>query len=92
MFRAGLKKRGLTELLELHLKDFPPTSKTEAMLMMREVKLAEFADPSQSRRQREAAIAEANGILEELIQARAFFIAVAARRIAAGCFHFQLAR
>ncbi|MGB2985525.1 MAG: tetratricopeptide repeat protein, partial [Phycisphaerae bacterium] len=67
LFRAGLRKRGLTELLELHLKDFPLSSPTEALLMMREVKLAEHDDPILSPEQRESAIAEANRLLEQVI-------------------------
>lgn len=67
VFRAGLKKRGLTELLELHLKDFPPAGKTEALNMMREVKLAVFADATRPDGERRAAAGEANRILERLI-------------------------
>ncbi len=67
VFRAGLKKRGLTELLELHLKDFPPAGKTEALNMMREVKLAVFADATRPEGERRAAAAQANRILERLI-------------------------
>jgi len=69
VFRAGLKRRGLTELLELHLRDFPPTSETERLIMMREVKLAEFADPTLPLEQQRAAIAVANRILGQLIEA-----------------------
>ena len=68
-FRAGLKRRGLTELLELHLRDFPPASEMERLIMMREVKLAEFADPTLTLEQQRAAIAEANRILGQLIEA-----------------------
>ncbi|GAF88308.1 unnamed protein product, partial [marine sediment metagenome] len=68
LFREGLKKRGLTELLELHLRDFPPASETERLLAMREVKLAEFADPDQSQKQRQNAIAKANQLLEQVIE------------------------
>lgn len=67
VFRAGLKKRGLTELLELHLKDFPPAGKTEALNMMREVKLAIFADETRPDSERRTAAAQANRILERLI-------------------------
>ncbi len=68
VFRAGLKKRGLTELLELHVRDFPPADETEAAIMLREVKLAESADPTLPEAERHAALAEANRILERLIQ------------------------
>jgi len=71
VFRAGLKKRGLTELLELHLKDFPPANETEALIMMREVKLAEFADPTRPQTDRRVAIARANQILERVIKENA---------------------
>ena len=67
VFREGLRKRGLLELLELHMKDFPPESPAVVALMAREVKLAEFGDASLSRDQRQAAIDEANHILEKVI-------------------------
>ena len=66
-FRAGLSKRGLTELLALHIKDYPPASETESRLMMRDIKLAEAADPTHPLDQRRGWIAEANRILEEVI-------------------------
>lgn len=68
VFRAGLQKLGLTELLDLHLREFPPADETEALLMRREVKLAEFADAARPREARRAAVAEANEILERLIE------------------------
>ena len=71
VFRAGLKKRGLTELLELHVRDFPSASPTETRLMLRDVKLAEYADPSLSPAQRREAVAEANRILEQVIEHKA---------------------
>ncbi len=67
-FRDWLKKRGLSELLELHLKDFPPTDPTATLLLHREFKLAEFADGRRSSDERQAAIAEANRVLEQLIE------------------------
>ena len=36
VFREGLKKRGLREVLDLHLKDFPPQSGAEQLLLERE--------------------------------------------------------
>ena len=66
-FRAGLKKRGLIELLELHTSDFPPASDLERQLMKREIKLAEFADKSRSLAERQSAIHQANSILEKLV-------------------------
>ena len=71
VFRAGLKKRGLTELLDRHLKDFPPKSKTEALLLGRDVQLAEFADQSRPRSERYALLAEANRTLEQVIRKNA---------------------
>lgn len=68
VFHAGLMKRGLTELLELHLRDFPATSEIESLLMMREVKLAESADPTLGEEDRLAAIHEANNLLEQVIK------------------------
>ncbi|MBI4717106.1 MAG: hypothetical protein HY763_04820 [Planctomycetes bacterium] len=67
-FREALKKRGLTELLELHLKDFPPSGTTETLLALREVKLADYHDPRRGVAERLAAAAEANRILEDLIR------------------------
>ncbi len=67
LFREGLKKRGLIDLLEQHLKEFPPAGPSAATLMTREVKLAEFADKTRPLDERRAAIAEANRLLEQLI-------------------------
>lgn len=66
-FRNGLKNRGLTELLELHLHDFPPAGEAEALLLYRDVKLAHYADANKSPEARHAAVTEANQILESLI-------------------------
>lgn len=71
LFREGLKKRGLTELLDQHLKEFPPASPSAAMLMAREVKMSQFVDRSIPAGQRRAAIAEANKLLEQLISENA---------------------
>lgn len=67
IFRAALKKRGLTELLNLHRADFPPTNEVDALQLARDIKLAEFADRSRSPEYRQAAIEEANVILRRLI-------------------------
>lgn len=67
VFRDGLKRRGLNELLELHVRDFPATNPTAVLLMAREVKLADFASSSKSNHERRVAIAEANRILQQLI-------------------------
>jgi tetratricopeptide (TPR) repeat protein len=66
-FREWLKTRGLTELLDLHLRDFPPADPTTTLLLMREVKLAQFADRARSLEDRRSAVAEANRILEQLV-------------------------
>ena len=67
-FRAGLKKRGLTELLDLYLREFPPTGRTATLLMRRELRLAEFADLQRPDDERKAAVAQANRLLVEVIQ------------------------
>lgn len=68
VFRAGLQKRGLTDLLELHLAAFPPANPSEALLIMHEVKLAEFADPTRPLDKRKLAIDEANRLLQQLLE------------------------
>ncbi len=68
IFREGLKKRGLIELLEQHLKEYPPAGPSAAALMNREIKLAEFADRTRPLDERRAAIAEANRLLQQLIE------------------------
>ncbi len=71
VFRAGLKRRGLTDLLELHVQDYPPRSETAARLMMRDIKLVESTDPSLTSERRLELIGEANGMLEQIVQANA---------------------
>lgn len=68
VFRAGLKERGLASLLELHLSDFPPSNESEKQLMLRDLKLAEFADQSRTMADRLASAAQANRILESVIE------------------------
>jgi hypothetical protein len=70
LFRTGLKERGLTEILELHLRDYPPRNPISQLLLKREIKLAQYADPALDRDERQAAIAEANRLLEQLIDNR----------------------
>ncbi len=67
VFRAGLKKRGLTELLDLHLQDFPPKDKVDALLLSREIRLAEYADASRGMERRRQALHDANAILGQLV-------------------------
>lgn len=68
-FHNGLKKRGLTDLLALHLAEHPPADVVNGTLLNREIRLAEFADPSRSLPERREAIADANRLLESLIDA-----------------------
>lgn len=68
VFREGLKKRGLMELLERHVQRFPPVSETESLLLQRDLRLAEFADMTRPREHRQAAIGEANQLLEQVIE------------------------
>jgi hypothetical protein len=67
VFRAGLKKLGLMEVLDLHLRDFPPEDEIARLLMQRDIRLAEFADRTLPQDQRDKGIVEANRILEQLI-------------------------
>lgn len=69
-FREGLKQRGLSEMLELHLADFPPSTESEALLLMRDMRLARYSDPSRSLDERRAALADANDLLARLILVR----------------------
>ncbi len=71
VFRAALKKRGLTGLLDLHLRDFPPADEVDKLLMTREIKLAEFADARRPLHERRTSVAGANRILEQLIAGNA---------------------
>lgn len=66
-FHEGLRKRGLTKLLALHLKEHPPADEIEAVLLNRDTKLAEYADPSRSPSERMTAVDAANRLLESLI-------------------------
>ncbi len=66
-FRAGLTRRGLNEILALHLAEYPPADRTESLMTMRALRLAESADSGRSVAERRAALAEANRILEHAI-------------------------
>ena len=66
-FHEGLRSRGLTKLLALHLKEHPPADAIEAVLLNRDAKLAEYADPSRSLSEQAAAVDAANRLLESLI-------------------------
>ncbi|MGB0715162.1 MAG: tetratricopeptide repeat protein, partial [Phycisphaerae bacterium] len=67
-FRAGLRKRGLTGLLDLHLMDFPPKGRLATVLMRRDLKLSQFSDASLPRETRRDALTSANRLLEEAIR------------------------
>jgi len=69
-FHNALRVRGLTELLELHLKEFPPRNEESLILLQRQVQLSRYADETLSEAQRMAALAEANRLLEQLIRMR----------------------
>ena len=66
-FRQGLRQRGLTELLELYLREAPPADPVEALLLERDLRLAQHADPALPHAQRRAALNDANRTLERLI-------------------------
>ncbi|MFH0982475.1 MAG: hypothetical protein V2A79_13195 [Planctomycetota bacterium] len=66
-FRKGLKERGLTELLELYLNEVPPADPIEALLLERDIRLAQSADPTRPRAERYQALIEANHLLERLL-------------------------
>ncbi|MFQ5590159.1 MAG: tetratricopeptide repeat protein [Phycisphaerae bacterium] len=68
VFRAALKRRGLTELLELHLKDFPPPGRVARHLSEYDVTLAVFSDHTRPVQERRTAIRRANEILATLIE------------------------
>ena len=68
-FLDGLKKRGLDEMLDLHLKDFPPQEQSAHLLLARERLLARFYDAGLTAEERGSAIAEANRLLERLVEA-----------------------
>ncbi len=69
-FQNALRARGLTELLELHLNEFPPRNEESLILLQRQVRLSRYADATLSEAERLAALAEANRLLEQLIRMR----------------------
>jgi len=69
-FHNALRQRGLNELLELHLREFPPRHPESLLLLKRQVKLATYADQSLPEDARYAALHEANNLLEDLIAIR----------------------
>lgn len=69
-FHEGLKQRGLSELLDLHLRDFPPRDAASRLLLQREIRLAEWRDTTLPIEKRRAALFEANRLLEQLVRTR----------------------
>ncbi len=67
-FYRALRKRGLTDLLDMHLQLYPPANDIDASLLRRDVTLAKFEDTSRSPSQRYDAITAANQILAVLIE------------------------
>ncbi|MHC4066395.1 MAG: hypothetical protein ACYSUI_18110 [Planctomycetota bacterium] len=68
--RDGLRRRGLTELLELVLEESPPQDDAEAALLRRQILLAAYEDSSLAIEERQAAVTQANDVLRELIDSR----------------------
>ncbi len=66
-FRKGLQQRGLTELLELYLREVPPADPVEVLLLKYDIRVAQSADPARSRTERRNALLEANHLLARLI-------------------------
>ncbi|MCP4250708.1 MAG: hypothetical protein GY778_27015 [bacterium] len=70
VYREGLRRRGLVDLLEAALSEAPPGDDVEAELLRREILLARADDVSRTAAARRAALDEANGILRSLISIR----------------------
>ena len=69
-FHEGLKQRGLTELLDLHLRIYPPRDVASRLLLRREIRLAQWKDLTLSIEERRRALDEANEFLERVIKNR----------------------
>lgn len=67
-FLDGLNKRGLDEMLDLHLRDFPPREEAAHLLLLRERKLALFNDGNLPPEERHRAVGDANDLLARLIE------------------------
>ncbi|UCG15153.1 MAG: tetratricopeptide repeat protein [Phycisphaerales bacterium] len=67
-FRRGLQARGLTDLLEFYLTEYPPGDAVEGLLLRRELKLTQNADETRSQVERLAALKAADDILILLIR------------------------
>ena len=68
VFRRGLKDRGLTDLLELHLGAQESSNSVEGLLLQRELKLAQAADETRSEDERVEALKAADEVLLQLIR------------------------
>ncbi len=68
IFRQGLQERGLTDLLEFYLSEYPPADAIDALLLRRELKLAQHADATRSEEERRAALQSADEILLHLVR------------------------
>lgn len=67
-FRMGLKKLGLTDLLDFYVREFPPQDAVEAALLKRELRLNLYADPAVSTAERLRALDEATQMLRDLLR------------------------
>ena len=66
-FRRGLKRLGLTDLLDYYVREYPPKDPIEAALLMRELRLNLYSDSSIPSEDRLEALEEATAILKQLI-------------------------
>ena len=66
-FRQGLKDRGLTELLELYLKEAPPDDPLDRLLLERDLRRTQYQDAARPAAERRRALLEANRTLERII-------------------------
>ncbi len=66
-FHAGLIEYELVDLLDFHLALYPPDSDLTNLLLQRKVKLLVWADETESREKRRAALREANALLARMI-------------------------
>ncbi len=66
-FRRGLKRLGLTDLLDYYVREYPPKNPIEAALLKRELRLILYSDSSIPSEDRLEALEEATTILKQLI-------------------------
>ncbi|MCO6437650.1 MAG: tetratricopeptide repeat protein [Phycisphaerae bacterium] len=67
IFREGLRRLGLTEILEQHLHEFPPSNPIATKLLLRDARLAAADDENRTPVERHQALMEANKLLGEVI-------------------------